>query len=110
MGLRIKSERLKLKLTQLELADKLGVSSNYIGMLERGEKNCSLETIVNISKILDVSTDYLLMGERSIVYQNKPTEIKQLLFYLYHNIECLHKNNIPVVTEILRTISKFLSK
>lgn len=110
MGLRIRSERQKLKLTQAELADKLGVSGNYIGSLERGEKSCSLDTLIKLSQILDVSTDFLLIGDKSVTYNPNNTDVKQLLFYLYHNIECLHKNNIPMVTEILRTLSKFLSK
>ncbi len=37
-GLRVKELRKEKGLTQSELAEKIGLSNNFIGMIERGEK------------------------------------------------------------------------
>lgn len=48
------------KYRQEDLADKTGLSTNYIGMVERGEKVPSLETFIVILNALDVSADMVL--------------------------------------------------
>lgn len=42
------------------MAEKIGVSTNYISMVERGEKVPSLETFINIFNALEVSADMVL--------------------------------------------------
>ena len=44
-GLRVRELRKKRKLTQSELAEKIGLSTNFIGMVERGERNTSVDKI-----------------------------------------------------------------
>ncbi len=48
LGAKIRDMRLKLGLTQCELADKCGLDRNYIGMLERGERNPSYLTMLRL--------------------------------------------------------------
>lgn len=48
----IRSIRKKKKLSQEELADQAGLHRTYIGMIERGEKNITLENIYKLSKAL----------------------------------------------------------
>ena len=43
-----------------DLAERTGLSANYIGMVERGEKVPSLETFINMLNALDVSADMVL--------------------------------------------------
>ena len=47
-------------MTQFTLAEEIGVSPNFLGDVERGVKSPSLETIVCIANVLDVSLDFLL--------------------------------------------------
>lgn len=54
-GKKIREERLKKGLSQEELASKAGVHRTYIGMIERAEKNITLENIEKFSKALDIS-------------------------------------------------------
>ena len=54
-GQKVKEERLKQKLSQEELADKAGVHRTYIGMIERAEKNITLENIEKIAKGLKIT-------------------------------------------------------
>ena len=61
MGRRIKKARKAKKLTQEQLSEMCDLSTAHIGHVERGSRALSLETLVKISLVLDVSTDYLLM-------------------------------------------------
>lgn len=53
-GQKVRKERLKRKLSQEEFADIVGVHRTYIGMIERAEKNITLENIEKISRALGV--------------------------------------------------------
>ncbi|MBD5444288.1 MAG: helix-turn-helix transcriptional regulator [Lachnospiraceae bacterium] len=64
IGRRIKTERKELGYTQEKLAEIVNVSPHYIYEIERGLKAMSLETLINISAALEISTDYILFGER----------------------------------------------
>lgn len=61
LGTRIRQERLKQNLTQEQLAEKLNVSTTYMGYIERGERTLTLAKLVDLANVLDVSVDYLLM-------------------------------------------------
>lgn len=67
IGQRIRTEREKLGLSREEFAEMVGLSDYYIGQLERGERQMSLPVLVNVSKCLHVSLDYLVFG---ITYEN----------------------------------------
>lgn len=49
--LKIRKQR---NLTQLELAEKINVSSDFIGLMERGVNSPSFKTLENLSKALGV--------------------------------------------------------
>lgn len=54
-GEKVKQERLKQNLSQESLAVKAGVHRTYIGMIERAEKNITLENIERITKALKLN-------------------------------------------------------
>ena len=54
-GKKVREERIRLGLSQEELAAKAGVHRTYIGMIERAEKNITLGNIEKIAKALKVS-------------------------------------------------------
>lgn len=60
IGKNIRKYRLAKKLRQEDLAEKTGLTANYIGMVERGEKIPSLETFLKILNALDISADMAL--------------------------------------------------
>lgn len=53
-GKKVRGERMKLGISQEELAARAGVHRTYIGMIERGEKNITLENIEKLCKALDL--------------------------------------------------------
>lgn len=51
-GEKVREERYRQGLSQEELASRAGVHRTYIGMLERAEKNITLENIEKVAKAL----------------------------------------------------------
>lgn len=62
IGQRIREEREKLALSRAEFAEILELSDYYIGQLERGERQMSLNVMLKIAACLHTSLDYLLLG------------------------------------------------
>ena len=58
-GKRLKTLRLDHNLTQLELAEILDMSPNFIGMIERGERNTTVENVFRIARALNVKPSNL---------------------------------------------------
>lgn len=59
-GEKVREERLKQGLSQEELASRAGVHRTYIGMIERAEKNITLENIEKIANALEISLEKLM--------------------------------------------------
>ncbi len=84
LGKRIKNERLKLGLTQEELAEKVDISKNFMSLIENG-KNMSVETLLKISDVFGVSVDYLLSEIVVAPHDNITAQI-------IHNLSSLNDN------------------
>lgn len=69
LGKRIREERLKLNLTQEKLSESVDISNSYMGQIERGERNVTLDTLIRIANRLGVTIDYLL--KESIIIDDK---------------------------------------
>ena len=61
---RLRQARINAKLTQQKMADLLGISLNGYQKYEQGETQPPLDTLVRLSRILNVTTDYLLCNDR----------------------------------------------
>ena len=59
-GYNLKTLRLQNGLTQVQVAQKLGVTKSVISAYETGIRLPSYDILINISRIFKVSTDYLL--------------------------------------------------
>ena len=59
VGARIRGYRKEKHLSQEELAEKCNLHPTYIGQLERGEKNPTIESVMKISDGLQVPLDQL---------------------------------------------------
>ena len=58
-GKRLKALRLDHNLTQLELAEILDMSPNFIGMIERCERNTTVENVFKIARALNIKPSNL---------------------------------------------------
>lgn len=63
LGKHIRKRRKEKKYTLEQLAEKLDVSTTFIGQIERAKGVPSLETLVKIANVLEISTDSLLFGD-----------------------------------------------
>ena len=63
IGGRIRKQREFLGYTRDYLGERLSVSVNFCRDIEIGAKGMSIQTLVKISSILKLSTDYILFGE-----------------------------------------------
>jgi len=61
-GERLRELRTERSLTQEQLAELAGVDRNYIGQIERGERNVALVNIVRIAHALKVQPSDLLIS------------------------------------------------
>ena len=60
IGKNIQAVRMQQKLSREALAERSGLSANFIGNIERGEKAVSLDSFTSIANGLGVSADVLL--------------------------------------------------
>ena len=79
IGKNIRKFRLERKLRQEDLAEKTGLSVNYIGMIERGEKMPALDTFIGILNALGVSADMVLADVVDTGYVIKSSMLSEKL-------------------------------
>lgn len=60
MGEKLHSLRTEMKLTQKQVADRIGLAISAVSSYESGTRYPSYETLVKLSRMFHVSTDYLL--------------------------------------------------
>lgn len=92
---RLKELRTSRKLSQQELADKLGTSKSSVNMYERGEREPGLEMLETIADFFNVDMDYL-HGKSNIA--NKSLE--DGIFTKFDNISPIRTQRIPLLGEI----------
>ena len=59
-GEKLKKLRTSQKLTQQQLADRIGVAKSVVSYYESGDRYPSYDVLVKIARIFHTSTDYLL--------------------------------------------------
>ena len=97
LGERIREERLRLHLTQAQLAEAIDISDTYMGAIERGERSLTLDTLVRLVNRLGVTVDYMLtdfvsdsdsniMEQFKQIIDNQPMERKQMAINVLRTI------------------------
>lgn len=90
---RLKDLRKQAELTQVDVAEKLGISQPAFASWERGVKKPTQENLVKIAQILNVSVDYLVGNS-----EEKSDELD--------NIELLFRMNSKGLNEEEKAIFK----
>ena len=65
MGQRIAARRKALRMTQEELAEELGVSTQMISNLELGKKAIRPDNLSRVCQVLELSADFVLTGSNT---------------------------------------------
>ena len=97
IGRNIRKYRVEKKMRQEDLAEKTGLSANYIGMLERGEKLPSLDTFISILNALGITADAVLCD----VLENGYTVKNSLLNDKLQSLTEAERNKIYEVIDTL---------
>lgn len=92
---RLKTLRKEAGLTQVDVAEKLGISQPAYASWERGVKKPTQENLVKIAQILSVSIDYLL--------DNSDEDIK---YGELDNVEILFRMNSKGLTDEEKAVFK----
>lgn len=66
-GSKLKELRYNQRLTQQQLAERVGVAKSVVSYYENGDRFPSYDVLIKISRLFHVSTDYLLGIERKRV-------------------------------------------
>jgi len=119
IGSRIRFEREKLGLTREKFAEIVGLSSFYIGQIERGDRKMSIDTLSSIANLLNVSIDYILYGYMfymenmsiletfdDIYKEEVDEELKELLLILRGS----SKEQISLIKDICKLILPSIRK
>ena len=104
LGKRIREERLRLNLTQAQLAEDIDISDTYMGAIERGERSLTLDTLVRLVNRLGVTIDYMLsdsvadndsniMEQFQQIIDHQPLERKQMAINVLRTIFSYFDNN-----------------
>lgn len=75
---KIRELRIRLGLTQLQLADKLGLTRSSVNAWEQGISVPSTPYIIQLAKLFNVSTDYLLGVDETSTLNVSGLEVKDV--------------------------------
>lgn len=85
IGNRIRRLRKDQGMTQAQLAAKLNIGDRHLRKIEVGAKGPSIDILIEIATLLDVSLDYIIMGKQS------QSGLKQQLCDLVQSLSVLVK-------------------
>lgn len=89
-GEKLKQLRNGQKLTQQQLAERIGVAKSVVSYYESGDRYPSYDVLVKIARIFHVTTDYLLDIER-----NRVIDVSEL-----------SEDDIAVVTSVVEALKR----
>lgn len=93
---RIKEFRENKKYTQEHMAKELGISTNHYGRIERGESSCTIERLIQICNVLQITPNDILA--QLIISKDYSLEIE------------LHKLNIEDKKLVSKLVEFLISK
>ena len=96
-------ERIKLNLTQAQLAEAIDISDTYMGAIERGERSLTLDTLVKLVNRLGVTVDYMLSDFVSDNNSNILEQFKQII-----DGQPLERKQMAI--NVLRTLFSYFEK
>lgn len=103
LGAKIKQVRIKRKLTQDKLSEMCNLSATFLGIVEGGWKKPSLESLVRIANVLDVSLDYLLSDSLKL---SSETRIEELV----SAVKNLDSKDLDMVVDMVNTLISHIKK
>ena len=104
LGKRIKIERLKLGLTQAELAEELYISEEMISKIERGQCRCMPEYLIYFCKRFKKSMDYFYFGEKDGYFYHSTLTKKEKIKEIGDILENIPENQLMKIYQIIKIL------
>lgn len=101
IGEKIRYYRKERKLSQEELAFKAAVHNTYIGQLERGEKNVTVEILAKICAAMDLSLADFFQS-RNTTRQTLSIELEQIITLLEHRSKKDQQKILAIIETMLQ--------
>lgn len=98
VGKRIREIREYQRYTREQVAERADISTQFLADIENGNKSMTVPTIINLSKALHVSIDYMLLGKKPI---EKNADVNADV--LTEMLAALPKNKRPLAENLLKT-------
>ena len=99
LGSRMKELRIKMKLTQAEVAKALNVTPGYISNVENNRTAMSLRILIYYARLLNISLDSLI-GRIDSEYRETALDLS----------EQVHKMSIPEKQKLLKTMKVWMEE
>lgn len=93
---RIAAARKARRWTQAQLAEAIGLSRNYVWMIENGDRTPPDRTIADICRVLGVNENWLRTGEGEMLRQLSEDEELELI------LDQIHMSTDPTIRAITR--------
>lgn len=98
IGKRIKARRNELHITQTQIQSKTSISTGNLSCIENGKYLPSTTALIELSKILDCSIDWILTGKSSLSKISVPlSEDQQELIETYNRLDRRGRHRIHTV-------------
>lgn len=97
IGARIKDIRTKKGITQEQLSERMEINPKYLSSIERGKENPTLNTLIKLSKSLEVDLGEIF----SFVLAEDPSKRKSLILSLLDEAD---SEQLKMVFKILSVI------
>jgi len=104
IGKRLRHLRENVGLTQDQLSERLKISNNYYGQVERSYKELSKQLAAKLAEFYSVTLDYLYYGsDKELIYENPEYSNKgELIRY----IRSCSEEDCTILLPIVRTVNK----
>lgn len=110
IGQNIRKERLEHNISIDELAEMLGLSPAFVGLIERGQRGAKLDNILKLSEIFDTDINNIIYGSNNssnIISENKDNskdKKKKTLLTLTYDLD---ENELDFIISHVRNLKKF---
>ena len=88
MGMMIATKRKELGMTQLDLAEKMGVTDKAVSKWERDLSYPDINSLPQLAEVFDMSVDDLMQVKRESMEQGEKTTVKDI-FHLIPRAVCV---------------------
>lgn len=104
IGQRIKERRKELRITQMQIQEQTSVTSGNLSCIENGKYLPSAVALMELSRVLDCSIDWILTGKSKITKNDVSLDIldlrdKQLLNH-FHNMSDTDQEDFMLIAEM----------